>query len=127
MLRHEVAVLRRTTPRPQLDQTDRAVLAALVRRLPDWLRDHRLVTPDTITRKWIYPNRTGRPPVNGTVVALIEHMARENTTWRYQLTVSPHRTASRAPARPANANPMRSNTLRHNEVRWPCRQVNPST
>jgi putative transposase len=50
VLRHEVAILRRTNPKPRLDWADRALFAALIRRLPAVLRGHRLITPATVLR-----------------------------------------------------------------------------
>jgi hypothetical protein len=79
VLRHEVAVLRRASPRPRLDWADRAVLAALIRLLPGRLRAHRLVP-----RKRTYPHRTGRPPVSAEVAALIGRLATENDGWGYK-------------------------------------------
>ena len=92
VLRHEVAVLHRTNPRPRLDWADRAILAALIRRLPGRLRAHRLIAPGTVlrwhrrlvTRKWTYPNQTGRPPVSAEIALLIERLATENRSWGYQ-------------------------------------------
>jgi putative transposase len=92
LVRHEVAVLRRANSKPGLDWADRAVFAALVRRLPQMLREHRLITPGTILRwhrhliakKWTYPHRIGRPPIEDAVAVLIERLARENQSWGYQ-------------------------------------------
>ena len=56
------------------------------------LRGQCVVTPATVlrwhrrlvTKKWTYPNDSGRPPIDPTIAALIERMAEENETWGYQ-------------------------------------------
>ena len=85
-------MLRRQIPRPRLDWADRAVLAALARRLRAGLRSGRLVTPGTLltwhrrllTRKWTYPHQMGRPPVSAEISALIARLATENNSWGYK-------------------------------------------
>jgi putative transposase len=92
-LRHEVAVLRRTNPRPTLTWCDRALLSALNRLLLTSLRQMRLVTPRTlllwhahlVARHWTYPHRPpGRPPTPPPIRALVLRIARENPRWGYR-------------------------------------------
>ena len=92
VLRHEVAVLRRSNPRPRLDWADRAVLAALIRQLPNGCRhtgwSHLAPFCDGIVA-WPErngPTRTTRdaPPVSAEITALIERLATENHSWGYQ-------------------------------------------
>jgi len=91
VLWQEVAVLRRQEGRPRPTWSDRAVIAALARLLPKYLRAHRVVTPGTllawhrrlVAAKWRQPRPPGRPPTPPALVELIVRVARENPSWGY--------------------------------------------
>jgi len=92
-LRHQLAVLRRQIDRPDLDDDDRSLLAAIAAALPRRKRRGWFVTPDTllrwhrrrVARHWTQPQRRpGRPPTTTEVRRLIVAMATENPTWGYR-------------------------------------------
>ena len=93
VLRHQLAVLRRRTPRPRMTWTDRALIAALTRLLPVRRRLGLFVTPATIlrwhrqlvARRWTtQPARPGRPAIPAGLRALVVRLATENPTWGYR-------------------------------------------
>jgi putative transposase len=93
VLRHQLAVLQRRTPRPRMSWTDRALIAALTRLLPAHRRLGLLVTPATIlrwhrqliTRRWTTQlTRPGRPAIPAGLRALVIRLATENPTWGYR-------------------------------------------
>jgi transposase InsO family protein len=93
VLRHELSILRRHAKRPQLQQADRAFLAALSRALPRRAWSAFSVSPRTllrwhqrlVARRWTYTHRRpGRPLVDREVQALVVRLARENPAWGYR-------------------------------------------
>ncbi|MEW2380269.1 transcriptional regulator [Micromonospora sp. NPDC047812] len=98
-LRHQIAVLERQMHghKVRFALADRALLAALLHRLPrDVLRRIRLlVRPETVLRwhrdliaarhaRISRPRRLGRPPTVRSIRVLVLRLARENNSWGYR-------------------------------------------
>ena len=99
MLRHQPAVLRRQLDgrRIQFEPADRALLAALLHRLPrPPLRRLRLLVHPDIILRWhrqllahrhairSRPRRRGRPRTLRSIRQLVLRLAHENAGWRYR-------------------------------------------
>jgi hypothetical protein len=95
-LRHQIMILERQLHgrRIQFTPADRALLAALLHRLPRTvLRQIRLmVRPETVLRwhrdliaaRHARPKRVGRPPTVRSIRVLVLRLARENSSWGYR-------------------------------------------
>ena len=90
VLRHQLAVLRRTVKQPLLRRRDRILLAALSGVLPRERWSAFLVSPQTlvrwhrelVARKWTYRRRSpGRPPLDPELRELVLRLGRENRGW----------------------------------------------
>ena len=130
MLRHEVAVLRRTNPRPRLDWADRAIFAALFRWLPRdcvaiaWSPRHdpALASPPRAPEVDL-PEPAGRPPINDVLAALVVRMARENPSWGYmriqgELLTLGHRVGASTIRRILQRHRIPPAPLRHTDTSW---------
>ena len=91
-LRHQLAVYKRTVPRPKLRTMDRLLWVGLARAWTGWSRALVIVSPDTVLRwqrrrfrkHWTRLSgrpRVGRPPISAETAALIRRMAATNTLW----------------------------------------------
>ena len=90
VLRHELAVLRRTLRRPPLRRRGRLLLAAASMLLPRARWSVFPVSPQTllrwhrelVARKWTYRRRPpGRPPIGRELRELVLRLGRENPGW----------------------------------------------
>jgi putative transposase len=94
VLRHQIAVLQRQLRSPRLSWADRAILAALTRRLATAHRRQLplIVTPrtllrwhaDLVRRHWTCPRTPGRPRTGPTIRQLVLEMARDNPVRGYR-------------------------------------------
>jgi transposase InsO family protein len=91
-LRQQLAVYKRTVPRPKLRALDRLLWVGLAGVWTGWRRALVIVSPDTVLRwqrrrfreYWTQLSRRpagGRPPVNAEITALVRKMAAANPLW----------------------------------------------
>jgi putative transposase len=90
-LRHQLSVLKRQSRNPKPRTADRLLWVGMRGIWPDWQKALLLFQPQTIVAwhrlgfrlfwRWESRRRTGRPTVDGELIALIQQMWQSNPTW----------------------------------------------
>ncbi|MCB9833834.1 MAG: DDE-type integrase/transposase/recombinase [Planctomycetes bacterium] len=93
MLRQQLAVMKRTTKRPRIEDEDRSFWAFMKEVFKDWKDNLVIVKPETVVRWhregfarfWAKRSherrRPGRPPISMKLIHLIRKLSQENATW----------------------------------------------
>lgn len=90
VLRQQVAVLKKSNPRPRLTDADRVFWAALSSLWSDWRESLQMVRPETVLRwhrhgfryYWRWKSRGwGHPKIDPEIRLLIRRMCRANPLW----------------------------------------------
>ena len=90
-LRQQIVVLKRTTKRARITDSDRAFWLLMKRMLKDWQSALLIVKPETVLRwhrqgfraYWRRKSKgpLGRPPIDRALICLIKRMSKDNPIW----------------------------------------------
>lgn len=128
LLRQQLVVLRRSTKRPAMTTTDRALLVLLAGQVRAWRQALLIVRPETLLRwhrvgfRALWTRRSwpgpGRPPLPAETVALIRQMAAETPLWGAERTIQTYRRGAYAPRPRGQA--WATFLRNHTESNWAC-------
>ena len=90
-LKHQILVLKRTTKRARINDSDRTFWILMRRMLKDWEQAPFIVKPDTVIRwhrkgfssywRWKSKGKPGRPPIDRKLIYIIKRLSRDNPLW----------------------------------------------